>query len=109
MTSRPMRRGAASWRRRTTPRPEPEPSTADPAHPVCPDCGHHTSAWVGGGCTVLRPATDVEVAAGWPWLVECGHDCTVSLHGESARDRLAGTLGRVAQPPQQPSTINGER
>lgn len=77
---------------------------------MCPDCGHHTSAWVGGGCTVLRPTTVAEQAAGMPWVVGCGHDCTVTLWGESARDRLARALwGDAApEPDRAPAQIDAQ-
>lgn len=61
-------------------------------HAGCPTCGHHTSAWIGGACTVFVPSTEEEVAAGAPWARHCGHDCSVDVLGESAHDRLRKAL-----------------
>lgn len=51
-------------RRRRAPRRAVEATAGDSAYPVCPDCGHHTSAWMGGGCTVWENLREAR-AAGW--------------------------------------------
>lgn len=61
-------------------------------HGRCPTCGHHTSAWVGGGCTVFVPSTEEEIASGASYLRWCLHDCSVDMLGESLSDQIARSL-----------------
>lgn len=74
-------------------------TTAGPsgAYAMCPTCGHYTSAWVGGACTVFVPSTEDEVAAGAPWARYCDHDCSVDLYGEPYETILRRAIqGRIA-------------
>jgi len=58
VTRRRPLRAPASLKRRTAPR-EPEPirpedyATTEKPIGVCRACEHHTSAWIGGGCTAF--------------------------------------------------------
>lgn len=72
MAGRP--RSTASLRRRA-PRRAVEATAGDSAYPVCPDCGHHTSAWMGGGCTVLVPLPRLRLP---PVGLHCGSVATTA-------------------------------
>ena len=67
----------------------PPAKTAD-SYDMCPECGHHTSAFC-GSCTVMMPVFgdggDL-LRVGY-----CGCDCYEALHGTSLMDKIFGPGG----------------
>lgn len=54
---------------------------------VCPECGHHTSAFC-GSCTVIVPS--FSAAGDLVRLGYCGCDCYRALYGVSLTDKIFG-------------------
>jgi hypothetical protein len=61
------------------------PTKTPDGYDMCPECGHHTSAAVGGHCTALVPLfADGE----FDGVRYCNCDCYKALHGVSLMDKI---------------------